>query len=174
METDVKTMPPKQRPVIKLKLTQLDIVLEVVGVALLIVMWGFVLCYDPTLPEKIPTHFGPDGKPDAFGPKSMLLILAITGTVIYLPMLVAARFPHWANYPVKVTEENAARLYRYCASLLRELGMGCNVTFLWLVAATCRIATNQANGLGSLFLPCVLVMFLAPTIYYLVRMVMAR
>ena len=164
----------KQRPVIKLKLTAFDIVLEVVGVALLLVMWGFILYCYPTLPEKIPTHFGPDGKPDAFDSKSMLLVLAVMGTVVYVPMLVVARFPHWANYPVKVTEENAGRLYRYGASLLRELGIGCNVTFLWLVAGTCRIATNQANGLGNWFLPCVLVMFLAPTIYYLARMGMTK
>ena len=96
------------------------------------------------------------------------------GTVVYVPMLVSARFPHWANYPVKVTEANAARLYRYCASLLRELGFGVNVVFLWLVAGTCLTATNQANGLGILFLPCMLVVICAPTLHYITRMFMAR
>ena len=166
-------MKPKlSKPIISIKPTVVDRILEAVGVVLLLVMWGFVLWYYPTLPQMIPIHFGPDGIPDGFGSKSSLFILPITATVLYAFMLVAAYFPHLGNYPVKVTEENAPRLYRYCASLLRELGVGCNVLFIWLVVGTCRTAMNQANGLGGWFLPCMLMM-LAPMIYYLTRMALA-
>jgi uncharacterized membrane protein len=167
-------MPPNKRPVIKIKLTKLDYALEVIAVLLLVAMWGFLFYYYPALPEKVPVHFGADGQPDAFGPKSMLLVLAITASVLSIVMLICARFPRWANYPVKVTEDNAGRLYRHCASLLRELGIGINITFLWIVAGTCLTATNQVNGLGRLLLPCVLVIVCAPLIYHVTRMFMAK
>ena len=165
--------PKSTKPKISIKPTVVDRFLEAVGVTLLLVIWVFVLWYYPTLPQRIPTHFGPDGIPDRFGSKPSLFLLPITATVLSAFMFVGAYFPHRGNYPVKVTEENAPRLYRYCASLLREMGVGCNVLFLWLVAGTCRIAMNQANGLGSWFLLC-MVVIVAPIVYYLIRMMMAR
>ena len=162
------------KPVIKIPPTKFGLVLEVIGVVVLLLMWGFVAYYYPNLPARIPTHFGADGQPDGFGHKSTLWQLAVAATVLYSLMIWVSRYPHWGNYPVKVTEENAERLYRLCACLLREMGLALNVIFAWLVISVCMVATNQMNGLDLWFLPCVLVLVFAPTIYYIARMSMVR
>jgi len=166
-------MSAHHRPIIKLKLTKLDVVLEVAGVVLLLVMWGFVLYYYPTLPEKIPKYFE-DGKPYGFESKSIWLFATAMCTLCYIFILSVARFPHWAYYLVEVTEENAARLYRYCVCMVRIQGILLNVTVLWINVATYWNVVNKTNGLGDWFLPCILVMFLTPTIFYHARMVMTR
>ena len=162
------------KPVIKIPPTKFGLVLEVIGLGVLLLMWGFVTYYYPNLPARIPTHFGADGQPDGFGHKSILWQLAVGATVLYGFMIWASRYPHCGNYPVKVTEENAERLYRLCASLMREMGLVCNVVCAWIVIATCLVATNQMNGLGVWFLPYVLILMSVTTIYYMARMFMAR
>ena len=62
------------------------------------------------LPDRIPTHYGPDGVIDGYGPKSMIWLL-IAGAWIGVGIMTAVeQFPRLWNLPFKVTKENQCRV----------------------------------------------------------------
>ncbi|MFV0633246.1 DUF1648 domain-containing protein [Demequina sp.] len=64
-----------------------------------------------TLPETIPIHWNAAGDVDGYGPRWSVLVLAAVWIVMVAGLVVAARYPHTFNYPVDITEANAARVY---------------------------------------------------------------
>jgi Protein of unknown function (DUF1648) len=140
-----------KRPVLDLPLSRLEIVprvLVVVGIAVCIVQ--LVLVWD-ALPASVPIHFGVTGRPDRYGSKSVLLILPAVAVALTLLLTLVARFPQSFNYPVRVTPENAPRLYRQGRLLLAWL----NVLVVWLFAAieqqTVEIALGHAHAFSNGF-----------------------
>jgi Protein of unknown function (DUF1648) len=81
--------------------------LAIIGLAVVI---GSVSLSWTHLPARVPTHFGLSGPPNGFGPKSSLWILPVVATVCYIGLTLVNRFPRAFNYPVKLTDENRARL----------------------------------------------------------------
>lgn len=74
------------------------------------------------LPAIIPTHFGFDGKPNGYGPRETFFWLP--GILLVMLALFAAlsRYPWLFNFPVAITQENAARQYQRGRTLLAALG----------------------------------------------------
>ena len=141
----------RKRPVLDLPPFRLEIVLRVLvmlGIAVCIVQLALV--WD-VLPAHVPIHFGISGRPDRFGSKSMLLILPAVAVALALLLTLVARFPQSFNYPVRVTPENAPRLYRQGRLLLAWL----NVLVVWLFAAieqqTVEIALGHAHAFSNGF-----------------------
>ncbi len=64
------------------------------------------------IPQKIPTHYGVGGQPDARGDKSSCVVLLVIGGVMWLMMWGIEQVPMIWNTGVKVTEENRVRVYR--------------------------------------------------------------
>ena len=64
-----------------------------------------------TLPDRIPIHFDFSGNINGWGTKSGLIALPFVGLGIFILFTVLERFPQTYNISVKVTEENAPRLY---------------------------------------------------------------
>jgi uncharacterized membrane protein len=66
------------------------------------------------LPDRIPTHFGPDGQPSGWGPPSGLNVLPFSSLVIYLILTLAVllmrRYPELVNFPFAVSEEDRPKL----------------------------------------------------------------
>jgi len=87
--------------------------------------------YGPNrLTGRIPTHFGIDGQPNAWGEPKMLLMLPAVAAFLYLAMTLAARFPGRFNYPVRVTPLNRPRLQRIALNMIA-----------WLTAETVSLFT---------------------------------
>lgn len=140
-----------KRPVLDLPPSRLEIlpwVLVVVGIAVCIVQLALV--WD-ALPASVPIHFGVTGRPDRYGSKSMLLFLPAVAVALTLLLTLVARFPQSFDYPVRVTPENAPRLYRQGRLLLAWL----NVLVVWLCAAieqqTVEIALGRAHTFSNGF-----------------------
>src|SRR5712692_2650593 len=66
----------------------------------------------------VPTHFGPSGKPDAWGHRASLLLLPMVVVPLYVGLTVLSRFPHVYNHLVPITVQNAAGQYRTRGLLL--------------------------------------------------------
>ncbi|WP_072312647.1 DUF1648 domain-containing protein [Agrococcus sp. Marseille-P2731] len=117
----------------------------------------------PSLPDVIPTHFGPGGEPDAWGSKASVLWLA--GVALALAALVGwiSTRPRSFNFPVPVTEQNAQRLYREGER-----------TLVWLLAALTLVFAGLAlmvTGAGGVALLVVgLAGTMASTLVGLVRL----
>lgn len=128
----------------------------------LIVQWG-------DLPAKVPMHFNGKGEIDRWGSKGELIILPIIGLLIYAGMAALSRFPHIFNYPVKITEENAARQYALARTMICWLNLEIVALFAYIGWASIQAAKGGTAGLGLWFLPVVLVVIFGTLGVYLAK-----
>lgn len=64
--------------------TSKDIIFDCVLLALTIAVWGIIAWLISRAPDIVPTHFGPSGKPDAYGSPTFIIIPGIIMTVVAL------------------------------------------------------------------------------------------
>lgn len=121
----------------------------------------------PTLPETIPTHFGPTGEADGWGPRGSLLILLVISAAVVGGMTVLSRYPRAFNYLQPITEGNAQQAYREGERTIVWTTASCALLFSSIILAT----VFQLN-LGLWFLPGVLGL-LASCVIGIVRMTKA-
>ena len=139
------------RPIIPLPYDAWDNAAEGLGIAGLLA--GFILAqvYQPLLPVRIPVHFGANGLPDGWGPKSTLFFLPCIALGMYLLMTLVSRIPHRFNYPYPITVQNVPRQYR----LSRRMLLWLRTYIIWLFAylnwSTTQVALGNAAGLGNWF-----------------------
>jgi hypothetical protein len=155
-----------QRPRVELSRQSYDYLLEILALAGLVSMLVLAGLNYHQLPERIPTHFGPNGQPDGFGDKTAVWFLPLLGVVMYAFMTYLNRRPDWFNYPVKITPENAAIQYRLGTRLVSGLKAFIMLLFAYLVLGTIRIAGGEWQGLHWWILPIVLVVSLGNIFYF--------
>ena len=131
--------------------------LETVALAGLAVMYwiAYSAVYGPTpLPNRVPTHFGITGQPNAWGSPSGMFLLPAIGTAVYLILSVVALFPSTFNYPARVTPQN------------RPL-------FAWIQWSILEGMRQGYMNPPRLLMPIFLVVVLGTTIGYVVAMILA-
>mgnify|MGYP000888228889 CR=1 FL=1 len=89
--------------------------------------------YYPSIPT-VPSHYGLDGKVDAFSPKVFLWelygILVSLQLILYL---VGKTNPRFYNYPFEIREENRELVLRATFRLLNELRIFILLLFLLII-----------------------------------------
>ncbi len=126
------------RPVIKIKPTKFDMVLEVIALLLLVVMWGYVIYYWSSLPDD------PDSPVKKFG------VFVFPGLASFFSWLCL----YWAHYPqreecfrVMVTEENAERQFCNLALSMRVE----TITINLMISGATIWAVSQVAAVQSRF-----------------------
>ena len=127
-----------------------------------------------TLPETIPRHFDLSGEPDAWIGKGMLLFMPLLVAVVYAGLTVTGRHPHWFNYPVPITEQNAPAQYRIAVSLLRWIKLEIVYVFAIDVWITVRAATEQDVGQRLVLLLLIIACVVVTVVIHLVAALRAR
>jgi uncharacterized membrane protein len=125
-----------------------------------------VTFYFPSLPERMPSHFGVSGKPDAWAGKAIILLILILSIVISSVMLVVSFFPRTYNYVVRITPGNAERQYSLGRTLLLFLAFEISLFLSYATWKTIQVAIGQAAGLGVWALPVFLAAIFVPLITY--------
>jgi uncharacterized membrane protein len=157
-----------KRPIIKLKLTAFDYILEVAGWGILIFLISFsIYCYN-IFPETIPIHYNAWGQVDRLGSKSMILLLPLIALLIFIVMTAISQYPQSMNYPVEITAENAETKYRLATRMLSYMRIAIVCTFLIIVYQTYKIVLGYSNDLESWSLPVILFLMLGPTLIFVV------
>jgi uncharacterized membrane protein len=114
--------------------------------------------YGPNpLPASIPTHFDAAGNPNGWGPPSTLLVLPLVAVGLSLLISVVALFPKMFSYPVRVTEQNRARLEALTLKMVAwiKFELVCLLTLIqWFILQFARV------GHGTLS-PAIVGVFLA-------------
>jgi uncharacterized membrane protein len=162
------------RPRLQLPWTATDRLLAALASLGALLLLGGVPFLWSRLPDRVPTHFGFTGQPDAWGDKGVLLLLPFLGLMLYATLMALTRIPHFYNYPVRITPENAEAQYR----LARRLLLALNVVVLWLFLAIFAGAALVALGKQSALFPGLLTagvgVPLLVTLWYLVASLRKR
>jgi uncharacterized membrane protein len=109
------------------------------------------------LPDKIPTHYDAAGNPNGWDSSSSLLALPLVALVVYLIMTAVSRFPAAFSYPVRVTEDNRARLQSLTLQMVACLKAELLCLFGWIQWIIVESARNGRTSLSPLAMPIVLV-----------------
>ncbi len=147
-----------------------DKIFQMAAVLLLLSLWMLVLYAWLTLPAIIPIHFNGMGKADGFGSKATLLLLPVFATLIFAAISWLNRHPQFLNFPVPVAQHNAARQYKLATRMLRCLLAGILIVFHCIVWLTYLTAKGIANPLGAWLLPLILLLLIAPVVYFATAM----
>lgn len=108
------------------------------------------------LPERVPTHFGLQGSPDAFGSRATLLILNWTmlffnaALFLGLPWLMERLPDDLINLPNKahwLAPERRASTLASLSSHLRWMGSATQLLMMDLLSQTLAVATGEAGAL---------------------------
>jgi uncharacterized membrane protein len=162
------------KPKLKLKLTNLDYLIEILGLLLFSSTWIFIISIYNNLPDIIPNHYNALGTADNFGKKWMILSLPIVSTVLFIGLTLLNYFPESFNYPTKINEDNALIQYTYATRLIRYLKLVIVFIFGILLYQTTRYPLNQNDGLGIWFLPLFLGLIFIPLIFYVLKSVKSK
>jgi uncharacterized membrane protein len=128
--------------------------LSVVALVTLVVTTAY---WWAALPATIPTHFGIDGKPNAYGSKDTIWLLPGILLVLTVAFSLLSRYPWLFNYPVTITEENAERQYHRGRVLLAVINAGLALLFAVTQWQTIQMSRGAASSLGAFFsLPSVI------------------
>jgi uncharacterized membrane protein len=156
------------RPKIKIKKSKLEMIMNGLSVLMIAGTIIYIASVWPELPDKMPSHFNAAGEPDDWSGKGSVLILPIISSLMFMLLYFVAKFPHIHNYPVKVTEENAERLYTISNRMLVILNFEM-VFFLNLGAwETVKVGFGK-DGLGLWFLPSLIGVTLVTIIIALIK-----
>ena len=132
-------------------------------IALAALLWiTYSVLYGPSrLTGPIPTHFGLDGQPNAWGDPKMLLMLPGVGIFLYLSITLVSFFPSVFNYPVRVTPQNRERLQSIALNMVAALKAETLLLFAFLQYFTIQGVRTGHNGLPpALMISAILLVFL--------------
>lgn len=145
-----------------------DKVLEVAGLATFIAIIALPAVFYADLPEEIPTHFNFKGQPDAWGSKSSVWLLPAVAAVLYIGLSVLNYFL-WVKPPGQASGKNDLQVFGQVFQLLQTLKFLLNLSFVYIISATIRVALRMAEGLGVWFLPVFITVMTVIPLFYLVK-----
>lgn len=156
----------KKRPIIIIKPTKTDQVIEVIGYVILVSFWLITMFTFSYLPEQIPIHYNGLGEVDNYSHKKSIFLLPIIGTFLYAILSQVSKNPESLNYNIEITEQNAESHYRNSIKMMRILKIIVVLLFFMIDIETISIAMKKSVGLGIWFLPLTLSLLFIPIIYF--------
>lgn len=135
-------------------------VFDVLNLVLILSLWIYTLRVFKKLPEKIPTHFDLEGKPDSFGRKRSIYFLPILSLIFYIAFYFITRDPKSGNFPVEITTANNEIQFFIMILLMKWLMFLVMLLFLNLQGHTIRYSFNadsKAKVPILLFIPFIFI-----------------
>lgn len=159
-----------KRPVLDLPYRPADYLAEIIALLALAGQLVFAVLSYPNLPATIPIHFGFNGKPNNYGGREWVFFTPAMALVLYLGLTLLSRFPQSYNYPWRVTEANAPRLYRVSRALLLWLKAEMCVIFAFATWLIVHYATQGPGPYDFWFVPVLVALILGTSIFGIVQM----
>ena len=140
-------------------------IIDIICIALLFGISIYLLIGWGNLPDKIPGHYDALGNIDRWGSKNELIVLPIIAWIMFIGISVLERFPKVWNTGVKVTEENAYRVYSTLYDMIKTLKLMLVIIFSFLT-----INSIHMTNLPTIFLPIMLILIFGNLIYHLIKL----
>lgn len=158
-----------KRPILKLKLNTIDIVIEAISWFAVGLLWILIIYFFNVLPNTIPIHFNAIGKVDGYGDKNELFHLPIIGTVIFFGITILNKFPHIFNYLVEITPENALTQYQSATRMLRILKFVVILIFITITLLTINVSVKNEKEINPWFIPVLIGILFTITAFYIFK-----
>lgn len=142
-------------------------ILNVLNFLLILHLWIYTLRTYKKLPEKIPTHYDFEGKPDHFGKKRFAFLLPILSAIFYVAFFFIAKNPETGNFPVEITDNNSSVQFFIMILLMKWLLCLVLLLFLNIQDYTFRYSFNadsKARVHILIFIPFIFISVMAAII----------
>ncbi len=142
---------------------------EKVALAGLVATVGVVCVNWPQLPNRVPTHFGWSGPPDAYGPKETVWLLPAVTVLLYAILTVASRL---SKFSARVPSDNPAvrvRVESIGRDLIGWIKAELTWLFAWITWTTLQIALGHRRGLSPAFGPLLIALPLATAVFFMLK-----
>jgi hypothetical protein len=136
------------RPVAKIRMTKLELVVEAVALAGIVANVILFLYYWPKMPDVAVASTGSAG----LSRSAMFSFVTLLPMIIYVGATLLGLFPSGFKYPVKITRDNAAREYRLAANILRVVKAEVVVCILILEWVFINIAMGEEMTISPPFM----------------------
>ncbi len=124
--------------------TTKDIIFDSVFLVLTLTIWGIIIWLIMLAPDIVPTHFGPSGKPDSYGPPTFILIPSGIITVCALLCAFGCYLPFGSiNLPFYEGTGNE-RQKKLAVLLSRIIGIFLLGVMLYIAVYTLAIDTHDS------------------------------
>lgn len=160
----------KERPRIPILSTSTDKWLDWISYLLLFFLIAYPIYKFSSLPETIPAHMNIEGQVDRYSSKEMIWILPGVGFFLFIMLTILLRFPHIYNYPVKITKQNADRVYMAGIRFMRIIRLWIMIVLILVIVSFIRIATGVTTNADTWLLPMILLLVLGLLVFSLVKM----
>lgn len=142
-------------------------VFDILNLVLILFLWIYTLRIFKKLPEKIPTHFDFEGKPDHFGEKIFAFFLPVLSVIFYVVFFFITKYPETGNFPFEITEVNQKVQFLIMIVLLKWFLFLVLLMFLNIQDYTIRYSLNsdsKARVHILLFIPFIFISVMAAII----------
>jgi hypothetical protein len=118
--------------------------LDTIGVAALVALWAETIVSIPGLPDMVPTSFGHDGMPQAYGSRFELLLLPAIATVMWAIVWLTLRAGSMnLNLPFTIPEDRLPLIQPLSRQMQRILRVVLLVGFVALQSAIIESAKSD-------------------------------
>ncbi|MFL9834907.1 DUF1648 domain-containing protein [Chryseobacterium terrae] len=142
-------------------------VFDILNLLLVLFLWIYTVRIYKKLPEKIPTHFDLEGKPDNFGKKKFAFFMPVLSALFYVLFFFITKHPETGNFPFEITEVNQEMQFLIMIFLLKWLLFLVLLMFLNIQDYTIRYSLNsnsKARVHILLFIPFIFISVMAAII----------
>ena len=125
-------------------------VLNIVAAVAVLTAFAPMLSWSRLEGVPVPNHFDIHGVVDRVGDRSILLVVALVGLVVYILTLLAQIFPNIVNLPVPARKAGIANDAK--RDLAAQLGLLLSLLFSFCTNSTLSVAAGKTQTLNMWFI----------------------
>lgn len=149
----------KNNPQVKLPKSKTVFIINLLSLLIMMSSFIYIIVMYNRLPETIPTHYNFAGEADQWGSKRTIFIFPVLMLFMFLLFYFLAKVPHIHNFPFKVTEENAGRVYPLSRLMLVVLNFEIICMFAYLTMDITGKFFGQWFTIVTLSVPIMTIIF---------------
>ncbi|MEM9849084.1 MAG: DUF1648 domain-containing protein [Bacteroidota bacterium] len=146
----------KYRPKLELERSETERLFDALTIGGLVLLVALPLLHYGSLPETVPSHFGPDGQADGWSKKIVVWIIPAIGILLAVLMFYLTKIPHLYNYMQEITPENAAQQYQRGRTLIRFFNVFDTFIFVGITWIIIKAAKDEIGAWQAWIAPIII------------------
>ncbi|GAA0589915.1 hypothetical protein GCM10009001_02330 [Virgibacillus siamensis] len=156
-------------PKVKVPATGWEKLFNFLSFAVIITTIVYTITQYDSLPDRIPTHFNAQGEADGWGSRTTIFILPTITALSFILLYFLTKAPHIFNLPVKITDENAPRIYSLARTMMAVFNFEIVLILSYATWSTIQ-AAHGGTTIGVVFILFTVFVPLITMILFIVKM----